>query len=89
MMLLDDLAYFLFSSARPGTTKVWTPGDEMAKQAFRKIAAGYAFMAEDVLRPQYRRGDGWDRDWNNWPSCRTHPSNHCVKQPPCRSITKL
>jgi hypothetical protein len=63
-MLLDDLAYFLFSSARPDTTKVWTPGDEMAKQAepdylaqaFRRIAAGYAFMAEDVLlRPQYRR----------------------------------
>jgi len=50
---------------------------EMAKQAesgylaevYRKVAVRYVFMAEDVLRPERRRGDGLDRDWTNfWPS---------------------
>jgi hypothetical protein len=44
---------------------------ELAKRAepgylaevYRKIAVRYAFMAEDVLRPQRRSGDGWGRDW--------------------------
>jgi hypothetical protein len=48
---------------------------EMAKQAdpsylaevFRKIAARYAHMADDVLRPERPRGDGLDRDWNSGP----------------------
>jgi hypothetical protein len=44
---------------------------ELAKQAepgylaavYRRIAVRYVFMAEDILRPQRRGGDGLDRDW--------------------------
>ena len=44
---------------------------ELAKQAepgylaavYRRIAARYVSMAEDILRPQRRTGDGLDRDW--------------------------
>jgi hypothetical protein len=38
-------------------------------EAYRKIAVRYVFMAEDVLRPERRGGDGTGRDWGkSWPS---------------------
>jgi hypothetical protein len=48
---------------------------ELAKQAepgylaevYRRIAVRYVFMAEEILRPQHRNGEGLDRDWNSGP----------------------
>jgi hypothetical protein len=38
---------------------------DTTRGGYRKIAVQYVFMAEDVLRPERRRGDGLGRDWTN------------------------